>query len=54
MHVWDSGRINQDNKTNPDKKYFFILEKNDFQYFKISKFSKNQKFEKKIGKIENP
>ena len=30
MYVWDSGRINQDNKKIPDEKYFFILEKIDF------------------------
>ena len=37
-------------KTNPDEKYFFILEKIDFQNFKISKISKTQNFENKSEK----
>ena len=37
-------------KKNPDEKYFFILEKIDFQNFKISKFSKMKISIKKIWK----
>ena len=35
---------------NPDEKYFFIMEKIDFQNFKISIFFKNQHFDKKSEK----
>ena len=44
------GRIYQDNKKNPDEKYFFILEKIDFQNLKIFKIFKNRNFEKKSQK----
>ena len=37
-------------KKNPDEKYFVILEKIDFQNFKIFKIFKNQKIEKNIWK----
>ena len=46
MYVWDSGRINQDNKTNPDEKYFFISEKIDFQNLKFKKKTNLKKSEK--------
>ena len=35
---------------NPDEKYFFIMEKIDFQNFKIPKKSKKQNFDKKSEK----
>ena len=35
---------------NPDEKYFFIMEKIDFQNFKISKKIKNQNFDKQSEK----
>ena len=43
MYVWDSRRINQDNKKNPDEKDFFIMDKFDFE--KI--FSKKRMIEQK-------
>ena len=52
MYVWDSRKINQDNKKNPDEKYFFISEKNDFQNFKIFTFSKIKILRKQSEKSE--